>query len=85
MEYLTYPQLRERGIVYSREHIRRLEKAGKFPLHLNLDPAGRRIAWETALIEKHLANKEKIARLGAKAARAKVRARSREIKRIAEL
>ena len=78
MRYLLFYQLRERGIDYSREHIRRLEKLGLFPMHFNLDPAGRRIAWETALIEKHLAKKDKAARAAAKEARAKMKDRAEQ-------
>jgi len=73
MDYLTYPELRARGITYSREHIRRLEKLRLFPMHLDLDPNGKRIAWETVLIDRYQAAKERAAIKAAKAARAKSR------------
>jgi prophage regulatory protein len=41
---LTWRQLKEVfGIPYSREHVRRLEKAGKFPPRLCLSP--QKVAW----------------------------------------
>ena len=69
MRYYLYHQLRERGIKYSREHIRRLENQRLFPMHFDLDDAGRRIAWEATLIDRYQAAKEKKARANAKAAR----------------
>jgi prophage regulatory protein len=35
-KFYSYADLRQRGIPYSRVHLRRLEKAGKFPMHLIL-------------------------------------------------
>jgi predicted DNA-binding transcriptional regulator AlpA len=41
---LVYNQLKaEKGIPWSRQYIRRLEKAGRFPHHINLGP--NTIAW----------------------------------------
>ncbi|MGH7103287.1 MAG: helix-turn-helix transcriptional regulator [Acetobacteraceae bacterium] len=49
MRLLTYEALTERGIPYSRMHLRRLERAGRFPQHIALTvrPDGHpgRIAW----------------------------------------
>ncbi len=70
MQFYTYPQLKTKGIDYSREHIRRLEKIGAFPLHTNLDEKGRRVGWEASLIDKWLAARDAVARANAKVARA---------------
>ena len=41
---LTFNQLMpEKGIPYTRQHILRMEKAGRFPMHFELSP--KRIAW----------------------------------------
>ena len=40
---LTFKQLIELGISFSREHIRRLEEAGKFPKRIRLSP--QKIVW----------------------------------------
>jgi prophage regulatory protein len=40
---LKFKQLIELGISFSREHIRRLEEAGKFPKRIRLSP--QKIAW----------------------------------------
>jgi len=40
---LTYQDLRERGIPWSRVHVGRLEAAGKFPQHIDL--GANSIAW----------------------------------------
>jgi prophage regulatory protein len=40
---LQFKQLIELGISFSREHIRRLEEAGKFPKRIRLSP--QKIAW----------------------------------------
>jgi prophage regulatory protein len=42
---LSYHDLRERGILYSRMHLRRLMAEGKFPQQIKMVPGGRRIAW----------------------------------------
>ena len=77
MEYVTFDQLHEYGIRYSREHIRRLEKVDAFPPHFALDGRGRRIAWEKTLIVKYRADKEKLAADNAKAARKAAAARAK--------
>ena len=44
MRYLTRQQLREEfGIAYSRAHLARLEKAGRFPQRVRL--SANRVAW----------------------------------------
>jgi predicted DNA-binding transcriptional regulator AlpA len=45
--------LRERGIAYSPEHLRRLWQAGKFPRPFKLADAGR-LFWDSAEIDKYL-------------------------------
>ena len=40
---LDYDNLRDLGITYSKEHLRRLETAGQFPERVRLTPS--RIAW----------------------------------------
>lgn len=40
---LTYPELREQGVVYTRQHLAKLEQAGKFPRRVALGEA--RVAW----------------------------------------
>jgi prophage regulatory protein len=40
---LTFADLKERGIPWTRMHVGRLEAAGKFPLHIDL--AANSIAW----------------------------------------
>jgi prophage regulatory protein len=43
MRFLSYPDLRGKGIKYSRVHIARLEKQKLFPMHV---PVGlNRVAW----------------------------------------
>ena len=69
MRFYTYAELRDRGVKYSRQHLRRLEKQKLFPAHFNLDDGGKRIAWEATLIDRHVANQNKRARVNAKAAR----------------
>jgi predicted DNA-binding transcriptional regulator AlpA len=40
MRIITYPKLdAEKGIPYSREHLRRLEAEGKFPKRIRLNPS----------------------------------------------
>jgi prophage regulatory protein len=50
---LRYEQLKsEKGISWSRQYIRRLEKAGRFPLHFNYGPQS--IAWFEHEIDRWL-------------------------------
>jgi predicted DNA-binding transcriptional regulator AlpA len=41
MVFLNYADLRARGIRYSRVHLARLVKAGKFPAPVKFTPGGR--------------------------------------------
>jgi prophage regulatory protein len=43
MRLLNFPELPEKGIRYTRTHIDRLEKAGKFPKRVR--PSANRVAW----------------------------------------
>ena len=53
---LTYPELKLlKGIPYSRQHLYRLEKAGEFPLRIQISPG--RIAWYEHEIDEHLKRK----------------------------
>ena len=52
---VVYEQLASMGIIYSRVHIDRLERAGKFPRHINLSV--NRIAWAMPEIESWLAGR----------------------------
>jgi predicted DNA-binding transcriptional regulator AlpA len=47
MKLIPYSQLRaEKGITYTREHLRRLEKVGAFPQHIKLaDSPNAHTAW----------------------------------------
>ena len=79
-DFYTYPELRELGITYSREHIRRLEVRGLFPLHTNLDENGKRIGWEKTLIHERQKRKAAIAQENAKVARAEFKRRAKAAK-----
>jgi prophage regulatory protein len=46
------PELRARGITWSRQHIDRLEKAGRFPRHVDIGENS--IAWVEAEIDAWL-------------------------------
>ena len=62
MRILRYPQLKsEKGIPYSREHIRRTENAGKFPKRVNLSEAGGFHGWLETEIDDYL-NRRVVAR-----------------------
>jgi predicted DNA-binding transcriptional regulator AlpA len=54
MRVLTFDGLRGRGVPYSREHIRRREKAGTFPQHISLGEG--RIGWIEHEIDEWLAD-----------------------------
>jgi prophage regulatory protein len=43
MRVLIFDDLKPKGIPYSREHIRRRERDGTFPMHIDLGEG--RIAW----------------------------------------
>jgi predicted DNA-binding transcriptional regulator AlpA len=52
---LRYPQLKEeKGIPYSREHIRRLELAGKFPKHFHFSSHRGSCGWWEHEVDAHL-------------------------------
>ena len=56
MKVLRYPQLRsEKGIGYSRTHVDRLEKDGRFPKRVSLGP--RSIAWVETEVDEWLIGK----------------------------
>jgi prophage regulatory protein len=56
MRFLRYPELESlKGIPFTRVHIDRLEKAGKFPKRVHLSEMT--IAWIEAEIDAHLAAK----------------------------
>lgn len=53
MKILTFEQLlSEKGVPYSRDHLRRLIKAGKFPSPFQLSES--RIAWREADVDEWL-------------------------------
>ena len=52
MKALTYPELRGKGICYSRVHLDRLMRAKLFPQKINLSDA--RIVWDEAEIDAWL-------------------------------
>jgi prophage regulatory protein len=60
MMCLMYRDLAARGIPYSREHLARLIKQGRFPAPFRLN-AGGRIVWDEALIDDWLAARAKTA------------------------
>jgi prophage regulatory protein len=45
----SYPDLRDRGITYSRPQLWRMEKAGRFPKRVKLN--GLRVVWMTEEID----------------------------------
>jgi prophage regulatory protein len=52
MRILDHPALKTKGIGYSKVHLARLEKVGKFPKHIDIGP--NRIAWVEAEIDAWL-------------------------------
>jgi predicted DNA-binding transcriptional regulator AlpA len=53
-KFLSYRDLLERGVRFSRVHLRRLERTGDFPLHVELGSGNRvqsSIAWVAAEVE----------------------------------
>jgi prophage regulatory protein len=55
MNFLRYPELKTKGISWSRVHIDRLEKAGKFPRRVRLSE--NTVAWREAEIDGFLADR----------------------------
>jgi prophage regulatory protein len=52
MRFIHYDGLRERGIRYSRAHLWRMEKHGKFPRLVKL--GGHTIGWVESEIDQHI-------------------------------
>ena len=63
MRYLSYPELKEKGIPWSRMHIDRLEKAGTFPKRREL--GANTVGWDEEEIEEWLASRPIKAKAGA--------------------
>jgi prophage regulatory protein len=58
LRLVSYPQLKLRGIPYSRSHLRRLEAAGQFPPHITLgEGLGALIAWAEHEVDGWIAEK----------------------------
>lgn len=55
MQFLFYTDLANYGLMYSRSHLWKLEKEGKFPKHVKLG-AGR-VGWLRTEIEEFVANR----------------------------
>jgi prophage regulatory protein len=51
-KFLSYRDLRERGIPYSRVHIGRMEKLGRFPKHVTLGAGAELQALKAWLLEE---------------------------------
>jgi prophage regulatory protein len=51
-KFLSYRDLRDRGIPYSRVHLRRLEKLGCFPRHITLGAGAELHALKAWLLEE---------------------------------
>ncbi|MFZ5693937.1 MAG: helix-turn-helix transcriptional regulator [Pseudomonadota bacterium] len=58
LRVLTLKQLRDRGLTYSRQHIGRLEAAGKFPKRIKLGENGR-IGWFEYQVDRFLIERAK--------------------------
>jgi prophage regulatory protein len=52
MKVLSFPELKLRGIPYTRAHVRRLVGAGEFPAPVQLSP--HRIAWVESEVDAWL-------------------------------
>lgn len=61
MKVLAFSDLRQKGIPYGRDHLRRLTKAGKFPKPYQLSES--RIAWRESDIDEWLKTRP-ISRVG---------------------
>jgi predicted DNA-binding transcriptional regulator AlpA len=57
MRLLMFEELQERGIPYSRNHVRRLERSGEFPQHVQITENGRRIGWPEVEIDRYVAKR----------------------------
>ena len=61
---LTYPELKSlKGINFCRQHLDRLEKAGKFPRRIQISPA--RIGWLESEVDAWLQSKAEARRWSA--------------------
>jgi predicted DNA-binding transcriptional regulator AlpA len=49
MRLLTYDRLKEKGVPWCRDHLRRKAKAGEFPAPIQISDS--RIAWDEAEID----------------------------------
>lgn len=56
-ELLTFNELREQGVLYTRRWIAELEAAGKFPKRVHLGPG--RVGWDAKEIKKWVDDKKK--------------------------
>jgi prophage regulatory protein len=54
-QFLRFPELKEHGIPWSRMHVDRLEKAGRFPRRVHLSP--RTVVWLKREIDAFIASK----------------------------
>jgi len=54
--FLTWDDLRARGVAYHSNHLRRMWGDGRFPKPIRLSP--RKLAWREADIDKWFADKE---------------------------
>jgi prophage regulatory protein len=52
MRLLSYDRLRDKGVPYTREHLARLVKSGKFPPPVSL--SNKRIAWVESEVDDWL-------------------------------
>jgi prophage regulatory protein len=55
MRFLTFPALKEKGIPWSRMHVDREEKAGRFPRRRQLGP--NTVAWVEKEIDEWMASR----------------------------
>ena len=71
MKFLSYKDLRERGITYSKMHLGRLMRAGKFPRSVKLNDAPNSPnVWNEVEIDEHQARRLAARDAAAAAARA---------------
>jgi predicted DNA-binding transcriptional regulator AlpA len=52
---LSFAELPEHGITYSRRHLKRMEREGRFPPHVTIgEGVGARIGWVESLIDEYV-------------------------------
>lgn len=56
--FLTFQELKGRGILYCRQHLPRMEKAGQFPTRRRIGP--NRVGWLEAEIDQWLRSRPSI-------------------------